>query len=176
MSVTTDWDWDQSYPPGLLRGSQPVPNPPTGFVAGKPGSFTPAGSDVPADYGELDALGLTGTTFALDEYVLLGDGMAVRYDGASWEKVYAADATPGQPGAFLPAVAEIPYTLSALKGDPTVGDSAWSTAGAGAWTTSGDYVALGDGSHAYWDGSEWQAGEVPAPAPPAPDPDPCEDD
>jgi hypothetical protein len=44
----------------------------------------------------------------------------------------------------------------------------------GAAFAVGEYVELGDGSHAYFDGSEWQAGEAPAPAPP-PDP-PCEDD
>ena len=55
--------------------------------------------------------------------------------------------------------------LASLKADATYGDGNYS----GAAMATDEYVNLGSGVHAYWDGSAWQSGE--APAPPAPDPD-----
>ncbi|MEU9795064.1 hypothetical protein AB0E27_31515 [Streptomyces sparsogenes] len=63
--------------------------------------------------------------------------------------VAATGATAGKPGTFTPAGAVIPNDLA---------DLALITASpATAWTT-GQYVALGDGTNAYWDGDSWAAG------------------
>ena len=66
--------------------------------------------------------------------------------------------TAGTPGSYTPAGATPPTTLAALKADPVIGDSGTSKPGA-AWTT-GQYVVLGDQSHAAWDGTAWAAGEA----------------
>jgi hypothetical protein len=65
----------------------------------------------------------------------------------------------GTPGAFAPGGATLPANLSALKADPVVGDAGTSKPGT-AWTT-GQWVNLGDGSHAYWNGTAWAVGEAP---------------
>lgn len=67
--------------------------------------------------------------------------------------------TAGTPGEFTPAGASAPADLAALKADPVVGDSGTAEPGS-AWTT-GQYVVLGDNSHAYHDGTAWAAGEAP---------------
>jgi hypothetical protein len=64
--------------------------------------------------------------------------------------------TPGTPGAFTPANADLPDNLAALKADPVVGDTG-SNAPVAAWTT-GQFVILGDASQAHWDGSAWLVG------------------
>lgn len=62
--------------------------------------------------------------------------------------------TAGIPGEFTPGGAEVPADLAALILLGALGQtSTW---------TEGQYVELGDLSHAYWDGSEWKSGEVPA--------------
>lgn len=67
---------------------------------------------------------------------------------------YAAPtgATPGTPGAFTPGSATIPYDLGDLQDLGALGEST-------AWT-SGQYVVLGDGTNAYWDGDSWASGEA----------------
>ena len=67
-------------------------------------------------------------------------------------------ATAGTPGAFTGGT---PASLTALQALGALGNTA-------AWT-AGQYVALGDGSNAYWSGTAWVAGKVPA-APAAPTP------
>lgn len=61
--------------------------------------------------------------------------------------------TEGTPGSFTPAGAQVPADLAALQALGALGQT-------GAWATSGDFVVLGDASHAYWDGSAWTVGEV----------------
>ncbi|USH44935.1 major tail protein [Streptomyces phage GreenWeasel] len=63
----------------------------------------------------------------------------------------ATGATAGTPGSFTPAGSTAPYDLADLA---TVTASP-----ATAWTT-GQHVVLGDGSHAYWDGDSFEAGEA----------------
>lgn len=61
----------------------------------------------------------------------------------------AEGATAGIPGAYTPSGAQPPYALADLTGieaDPAT-----------AWTT-GQYVLLGDGSQASWNGTAWEAG------------------
>lgn len=66
--------------------------------------------------------------------------------------------TAGTPGSFQPPNATIPADLATLKADPVVGDTGTSKPST-AWTT-GQYVGLGDSSHAYWDGTAWLVGEA----------------
>ena len=65
----------------------------------------------------------------------------------------ATGATAGNPGAFVPPGA-LPANLQALI--------ALNIGTGPAWTT-GQNVILGDSNTAYWDGTAWQAGAVPAP-------------
>ena len=67
--------------------------------------------------------------------------------------------TAGTPGAFTPAGATAPATLTALKADPVVGDAGTNKPAATPWTT-GQYVVLGDASHANWDGTAWVTGDA----------------
>lgn len=60
-------------------------------------------------------------------------------------------------GSFSPAGCWIPDTL-AIANHATFGVT---PSPATAWTV-GQYVVLGDDSHAYWDGTDWLAGEAPA--------------
>lgn len=60
--------------------------------------------------------------------------------------------TAGTPGSFNPANATIPYDLSDLQDLGALGETtAWST---------GEYVVLGDGTYAHWNGSNWASGEA----------------
>lgn len=65
--------------------------------------------------------------------------------------VDATGATAGTPGTFTPAGATPPANLAAMSGITATPATAW---------TTGQYVALGDVSHAHWDGSAWTAGEA----------------
>lgn len=46
-------DYDTSYPPSLWGGGTPAPVPATGATAGIPGTWTPPGSQAPADPASL---------------------------------------------------------------------------------------------------------------------------
>lgn len=64
----------------------------------------------------------------------------------------ATGATAGSPGSFTPAATTAPFNLEELRAE-VVADPLT------AWTT-GQHVVLGDGSHAYWDGDSWEAGDA----------------
>jgi hypothetical protein len=68
--------------------------------------------------------------------------------------VVATGATPGSPGVLTPATSVVPYDLAGLQATGALGETT-------AWTV-GQYVVLGDGSHAHWDGAAWDAGDAPA--------------
>lgn len=74
--------------------------------------------------------------------------------GDAPEPVVPTGVTPGAPGEFTPSGADVPADLSELSGLGALGQT-------DAWE-EGDYVVLGDESHAYWDGADWQSGEAPA--------------
>lgn len=62
--------------------------------------------------------------------------------------------TAGSPGAFVPPEA-VPTNLTTLRGYGSLGQTA-------AWTTDPmQWVVLGDGSGATWDGIDWQAYVIP---------------
>jgi hypothetical protein len=70
-------------------------------------------------------------------------------DGADALGVPATGATAGSPGTMTPANSYAPASLEdadSLTADPNT-----------AWTT-GQYVTLGDGTTAHWDGTQWVAG------------------
>jgi hypothetical protein len=79
---------------------------------------------------------------------------------ASWPDVagnitpYVAptSATPGTPGSFGPADATTPYDLGDLQDLGSLGETT-------TWDP-GEYVVLGDGTYAHWNGSDWAAGEA----------------
>jgi hypothetical protein len=62
--------------------------------------------------------------------------------------------TPGSPATFTPTNATRPASLSAITLIGSIGQTT-------AWT-SGQYIVLGDGSEAYWDGNSWENGRKPA--------------
>jgi hypothetical protein len=66
----------------------------------------------------------------------------------------ATGATAGTPGTFTPAGSDGPDSLAALRASGVTASPAT------AWTT-GQYIVLDDGTHAYWDGDSWEAGEAP---------------
>lgn len=74
------------------------------------------------------------------------------------DEANSTSATPGLPGAFVPAGSVRPETLTALQASSVTG-----TTGVTAWTT-GQYIILGDGSYAHWAGSgatpKWVAGKA----------------
>lgn len=67
----------------------------------------------------------------------------------------ATGATAGIPATLTPADSYPPETYAELTTTHTLTASP-----ASAWTT-GQHVVLGDSSHAYWDGTDWQVGEAP---------------
>ncbi|AKY03698.1 hypothetical protein AVT26_gp16 [Streptomyces phage Lannister] len=70
-------------------------------------------------------------------------------------EIAASGATAGTPGSFTPEGATPPANLTALQGSSIVASPST------AWTV-GQYVDLGDGSDAYWNGTAWVAGQAPA--------------
>jgi hypothetical protein len=68
--------------------------------------------------------------------------------------------TAGSPGSFGGPGTSAPTTpanLAALKADAEIGTVGY--APHAAWT-AGQYVVLGDGSRAYWNGSDWVAADM----------------
>lgn len=68
--------------------------------------------------------------------------------------VVATGVTAGSPGSFTPAGATPPANLTAINLRGALGQTV-------AWTT-GQYVILGDGSNAYWNGTAWAEGMAAA--------------
>lgn len=60
--------------------------------------------------------------------------------------------TAGAPGSFTPSGATAPADLTALRALGALGQTTL-------WDI-GDYVSLGDASHAFWDGDSWEVGEA----------------
>lgn len=64
----------------------------TGATAGTPGTFTPAGSTVPADLAALGGVVATpDTAWLTGESVILGDASQASWDGLAWAAGPAAD-------------------------------------------------------------------------------------
>jgi hypothetical protein len=65
--------------------------------------------------------------------------------------VVASGATAGTPGSFSPDGAVVPANLAGMASVIATPSTAW---------TTGQYVVLGDGSNAYWNGTAWAAGKA----------------
>jgi hypothetical protein len=105
------------------------------------------------DYGGTAGEPLTFTqSFPILGYPNITDsaGAPLRPNGG----VVATGASAGTPGAFTPSGATAPANLAALQSGGITASPAT------AWTT-GQYVVLGDNSHAHWDGAAWTAGDAP---------------
>jgi hypothetical protein len=63
----------------------------------------------------------------------------------------ATGATAGSPGSFTPAGSTAPANLAAMTGIVAAPATAW---------TAGQYVVLGDSSHAAWDADSWEVAVV----------------
>jgi hypothetical protein len=63
----------------------------------------------------------------------------------------ATGATAGTPGTWTPAGATAPANLAATSGVTASPATAW---------TTGQYMVLGDLTHASWNGTGWVAGEA----------------
>lgn len=105
--------------------------------------------DITFNRTTLLAYGMTFRTFK--------GGAAAPYHAKAWGfvpefEIVATGATAGTPGAFTPDGATLPADLAALQASSIVADPA------AAWGT-GEYVTLGDDSHAYWTGAAWASGE-----------------
>ncbi|WP_235547903.1 MULTISPECIES: carboxypeptidase-like regulatory domain-containing protein [unclassified Nocardioides] len=144
-----------------------VPLPPaTSVTAGNPGAFSPTGAVKPADLAAINAdshfdLG-SAAIWAKNDYVVLGNGNNAYWDGSAWQSGKspgppATGVTAGNPGSFTPAGSVKPTNLAAINAD-----SHFDLGSAAIWAKN-DYVVLGDGNNAYWDGSAWQSGKSPGP-------------
>lgn len=70
----------------------------------------------------------------------------------AWASVVSTGATAGSPGSWTPSGSNPPdrfQQMDTITASPTT-----------AWTT-GQYVMLGDGSHAHWGGTNWTSGDAP---------------
>lgn len=92
--------------------------------------------------------------------------MTTFWDGSYPPSLFAPPVVPvagvnaGTPGAFTPANAQVPANLAALQTDPVVGNAGTNKPGPTPWT-AGQYVVLGNGSFAHWNGA-WAVGPAPA--------------
>ncbi len=87
-----------------------------------------------------------------DDWLLMHLGIENTGGGVTPPPDPSTSATAGTPGSFD---ADVPADLTELQGLGALGNTA-------AWA-EGEYVVLGDASEAYWDGSDWVEGRVPAP-------------
>jgi hypothetical protein len=63
----------------------PLPEPATGATAGTPGTFTPAGSTIPADLAAMTSLTATpATAWTTGQSVVLGDTSHASWTGTAW--------------------------------------------------------------------------------------------
>lgn len=77
--------------------------------------------------------------------------------GSVYPKIFLFSPTgvlANSPGTFTPSGSNDPPNLASLQALGALGETT-------AWT-EGQYVILGDDSHAYWDGDSWEEGEAPA--------------
>jgi hypothetical protein len=139
---------------GLFALSQQVPGSTQdfSFIPNTAGGTEAAGQLIldPLDFGADEY----GTIMNSDvAFVLIGQPTYTYGTGT----VAITGVTAGTPGAFIPANATLPATLTALKAHSVVGDTGTNKPSATPWTT-GQYVVLGDASHAHWSGTAWVTG------------------
>ena len=121
VDMASTAEFKARFPSG---GGGPVVVTPTGVQPGQPGTFTPAGSDVPADLAALVALGDFGQTvdWAPDAFVALEDGTFATWRGGVWESV---------PAGAGPANRWLPWSRAGSHQHLSNGTATW-PGGAGA--------------------------------------------
>ena len=75
------------------------------------------------------------------------------------------EARPGTPGQWLPTGSQPPADFNDLNANldlysPPPQPGLFGASGNPARWSNGDYVVLGDGSHAFWGGEQWEQGEA----------------
>ena len=117
---------------------------------------------MPGDLATLLALGIgAGPAWSPGQHVFLGSGLSVYWDGTTFQPGKAPAAAPspsttvteGAPGAFDN---DVPATIDALVALGIGSGPLWGV---------GSYVALGDGSLVYWNGSAFIPGKSPVGSP-----------
>lgn len=129
----------------------PVETTTSGATAGIPGGFTPSGGLVPAALANMATVApIPPTAWTAGQYVTLGDASKASWNGTAWVVgPVATGATAGAPGAYTPAGSAAPGNFAVLAGVVASPQTAW---------TTGQRVALGDASLAYWNGTAWAVG------------------
>ena len=96
---------------------------------------------------------LAGTVYTVPDdatfMTVLGCGFA---RPTAWSNIVPTGATAGTPGNWTPTGANPPDIFAKMTGLTASPATAW---------TTGQYVVLDDGSHAYWNGTTWIAGNAP---------------
>lgn len=100
-----------------LPPQHPLPVTATGITVGAPGVFTPPNARVPFALANLQALGDLGQTaaWATTDFVVLGDGMSVTWDGAAFVQW-----TNPTPPPVLPTTSRDLGRTAGLNVDPTI--------------------------------------------------------
>lgn len=130
----------------------------TGATAGSPGSWTPAGTDIPANLAEVVADGIVATpatAWTNGQSVVTSSSQAVHWDGLAWvagTSALATGATAGTPGSWTGG-SEVPVNLAGTIAAAIVANPLT------AWTT-GQRVVTRDGSLIHWDSTAWVAGQA----------------
>lgn len=149
-----------SNAPTLPDGSVGVPTDPTPTVCAFLAVFVD-GENVFAFYAPKAEIYRADDVSFGDTESLAGLPLGVKpiaYGANNWTyaitplgTVAATGATAGTPGSFTPSGSTAPFDLADLD--------LVTASPATAWTT-GQYVVLGDTSHAYWNSTDWVAGEA----------------
>ena len=135
-----------------------------GAASGHPGTYTTTDTyTVSAPKDLLDLISVVAdpaTHWVAGDYIQAIDGDKAYWDGNVWVEgispgFSATGAIAGAPGSFTPTGANAPADLAELVDlDPLASPiTVWD---------EDDYVALMDGSNAYWDSTDWLEGEAPA--------------
>jgi hypothetical protein len=159
--VTAFGDTNKQYVTGLpdVKGSLAG-----WFDDAEPDLFLAAEGGIPVALDLTPVSTLTGTHWSGQAYLdasidcpangpiaVSGDWVAAGAWTRAWTAL-ATGATAGAPGTFTPPGNVTPTNLAQLTGVTASPGTAW---------TTGQYVHLGDGSNAYWNGTAWTAGIKP---------------
>jgi len=91
-----------------------------------------------------------GSSYSTSDKVLAETLLAVGF--VDWNKDQSTGATAGSPGTWTPAGSVPPDSFTKMDTVTATPTTAW---------TTGQHMVLGDGSHAFWMGTNWQSGNAP---------------
>lgn len=151
-------DASSAYWNGIAWVVGTSPGKVTGATGGSPGTWTPGGKFAPLNLA--DTAGVTATPptiWPIGQHVVTLDGSKVSWNGTAWVDGVSAGfpatgAVAGSPGTFTPTGATAPANLTALRTGSVLASplTRW---------TAGQHVVLGDASKAFWNASQWTAGQ-----------------